>query len=179
MSLPPNRKLLAEYPNKYFVETGTYRSDAVAEALDAGFAHIRTIDSDPEAANFCSNRFWLKKNTHLDIKCWTGDSSTMLWDMIKDIDEPITFWLDAHWQMLDGEEEPGVPWPLLHELIQIGNHTIKTHTILIDDILILTHPDVTGWSLDTIRRQLWSINPSYEISLVANPVRNNLMVCSI
>src|SRR5580658_2259225 len=107
MSLPPNYNLLTHYPNKYFIETGTYRSDAVALALDAGFEHIRTIDIDPAAAEFCANRFWLSKNTHLDVKCYTGDSAVMLWEMIRDVQEPMTFWLDSHSRLFEDEPDFG------------------------------------------------------------------------
>src|ERR1700678_1545760 len=101
MSLPPAYNLLAKYPKKWVIESGTYRSDALGAALDAGFEHIRTIDIDPEAAIFFSNRFWLTKNTQLDINCFTGDWAEMLWEMIKDTQEPMTFFLDAHWQFFE------------------------------------------------------------------------------
>jgi hypothetical protein len=179
MSLPPNRDLLKEYPNEWFVETGTYRSDAVAAALDAGFEHIRTIDIDPEAAVFCSNRLWLSKNTHLDIKCFTGDSALMLWDMIKDIKEPITFWLDSHSQLFEDEIPNGNPFPLLKELEQIARHPVKTHTILIDDILILTHPDITGWNIANIISPITMINGLYRFKRIANPVKNNLLIATV
>lgn len=176
MSLPPNRNLLAEHPNRYFVETGTWRSDAVAAALEAGFNHIRTIDIDPEAAVFCSNRFWLKKNRHLDIKCYTGDSADMLAEMIADIQEQITFWLDSHWQLIEDEPAGANPFPLLWELAQIAEHPVKTHTILIDDILMMTHPDVTGWSRKTIEDAILAINSAYKFEYVANPIKNNLLI---
>jgi len=180
MSLPPGYNLLAKYPNKYFCESGTYRSDAVQAALDAGFEHIRTIDIDPEAAIFCSNRFWLTKNTHLDIKCYTGDSAVMLWEMIRDIDEPITFWLDSHSQLFEDEPDFGHrKFPLLMELRQIAKHPIKTHTILIDDLLILTHGDVTGWTKHDIFEHLLAINLEYRISVIANPIRNNLLIATV
>jgi hypothetical protein len=180
MSLPPSYNLLAKYPNKWFIESGTFRSDAIALALDAGFEHIRTIDIDPEAAIFCSNRFWLTKNTHLDIKCYTGDSAVMLWEMIRDIDEPITFWLDSHSQLFEDEKDFGAAiFPLLKELEQIYRHPVKTHTILIDDILMMTHPDVTGWTRERLEIWLTEINPSYKFEYIANPVKNNLLVCSL
>ena len=179
MSLPPSYNLLAKYPNKWFCESGTYRSDAVAAALDAGFEHIRTIDIDPESAVFCSNRFWLTKNTHLDIKCYTGDSAVMLWEMIKDIQEPITFWLDGHSQLFENEPDNDNPFPLLQELKQIARHPVKCHHILIDDILILSHPDVTGWTRGNIEDEVRAINPSYRFEYIANPVKNNLLICSL
>lgn len=178
MSLPPNRNIFKEYPNKYGVETGTYRSDGVAAFLDAGFEHIRTIDIDPEAARFCSNRFWLKKNTHLDIKCFTGNSATMLWDMIKDINEPIVFFLDAHFQMIEGENPGSNPFPLLKELEQIGRHPIKTHTLIVDDWHIF-YADRVGYSKDDVKAAILRINPLYKFKNVANPVIDGILIASI
>ena len=152
----------------------------MAAFLDAGFEHVRTIDIDPEAAVFCSNRFWLTKNTHLDIKCFTGDSAVMLWEMIKDIQEPITFWLDSHSQLLEDEKDfYGEPFPLLFELEQIARHPVKTHTILCDDILMLTHPDVTQFERKDIQDAILAINSAYTFKYIANPVKNNLLVCTV
>jgi hypothetical protein len=178
MSLPPSYNLLAKYLNAYFVETGTYRSDAVAAALDAGFEHIRTIDIDPEAAIFCSNRFWLTKNTHLDIKCFTGDSAEMLWEMIKDIHEPMTVFLDAHWQFFENEEPGANPFPLLKELEQIGRHPIKTHTLIVDDWHIF-YRDRVGYSKNDVKNAILQINPAYKFTMAANPIIDGILIAHL
>lgn len=178
MSLPPNRNLFKEYQNRYGVETGTWRSDGVAAFLDAGFAHIRTIDIDPEARTFCANRFWLTKNTHLDIRCYTGDSAEMLWDMIKDINEPITFFLDGHFQMIEGENPGDNPFPLLKELEQIGRHPIRTHVIIIDDWHIF-YPDRVGYSKQDVKDAVLKINPAYKFTFAANPVIDGILICTV
>jgi hypothetical protein len=175
MSLPPSYNLLAQYPNKYFIETGTYRSDAVAAAIDAGFAHIRTIDIDPAAAEFCANRFWLSKNTHLGVKCYTGDSAMALWSMIADIDEPMTILLDAHWQFFHDEEPGNNPFPLLQELSQIAKHPIKSNVIIVDDWHIF-YPDRVGYSKQDVINALLRINPAYELTMYPNPVIDGLLV---
>jgi len=182
MRLPPNRKLLAEVKgnNRYLVETGSYRGDAIQEALDAGYDFIRSMDIDSRNIKFCMNRFDLYRKSDPRIKLYEGDSAGCLWKMIDPIAEPITFWLDAHSQYLEDEPEFGDnPFPLLDELFQIGEHQIKNHTILIDDILILTHPKVTCWSLDDIISALRRINSSYQLQLVANPVKNNLLIAKL
>lgn len=178
MSLPPLYNLLAKYPNKWFCESGTYRSDAIAAALDAGFEHIRTIDIDPEAAIFCSNRFWLTKNTHLDIKCFTGDSAVMLWEMIKYVQEPITFFLDAHWQFFENEEAGANPFPLLKELEQIGRHPIRTHTLIVDDWHIF-YRDRVGYSKNDVKNAILQINPAYKFTMAANPIIDGILIASI
>ena len=182
MSLPPNKNLLAEYPNRYFVETGSYRGDAIQLALEAGFTDIRSIDIDPENTKFCKYRFDLIPRIDQvmhPIKLYTGDSAFQLWDMIKDIPEPITFWLDSHSQLFEDEPVLGEDFPLLWELLQITKHPVKTHAILIDDILMMTHPDVTGWCRKDIEDKLLLINPAYKFQYVANPVKNNLLIATV
>jgi hypothetical protein len=181
MSMPPGRNLFAEFKgsNRVLVETGSYRGDGIQLALDAGYEKIISIDRDPEAIEFCRNRFDLYNNHNENIKLISGDSAEFLYHVIKHINEPITFWLDSHWQLLEGTE-PGVnPFPLVKELHQIIRHPIKSHTIIIDDILILTHPDTTNWSKRMIEQGLKSINPAYTLDYFANPVINNILVAHL
>lgn len=179
MSLPPNKNLLAQYPNRWFVETGTWRGDAIQEALDAGFKHIRSMDIDPANIEFCESRFDLKRSPKRGIQLYVGDSAEDLWGIIADICEPITFWLDGHCQLFEDEPISDHPFPLLMELQQIAMHPVKNHTILVDDLLILTHPDVTGWEKVDIINAIKQINPAYQFKLMANPVRNNLLIATI
>lgn len=167
--------LFRQFKNRVMVETGSYRGDAIKLALDAGFEKIYSIDTDPEAERFCNLRFRRDQN----IKLFTGNSADLLWDMIKDINEPITFWLDGHWQMLEGTE-PGInPWPLEKELEQIKRHPIKTHTIIVDDMWFLSHPYITGWQKTEIEMWIYAINPDYKVEYFANPVINNILVAHV
>jgi hypothetical protein len=179
MSLPPNKNLLAEFPNRYFVESGSYRGDAIQQALDAGFQQIRSMDIDGENVVFCHHRFDTYRGKHPNVFVRQGDSATHFYQLFGGIQEPITFWLDAHSQLFEDEIEMGNPFPLLKELEQIAAHPIKMHTILIDDILVLTHPDVTGWSRQSIEQALQRINPDYQFKYVANPVKNNLLIATL
>ena len=179
MSLPPNKSLLKDYPNRVFCETGSYRGDAIAEALDAGFSRIISIEIDPEQIKFCKNRFDLFREPRPEIKLIQGNSAVCLWDAIKDINEPITFWLDSHSQWFEDEPHNDTPFPLLLELRQIARHPIKSHTLILDDILILTHPDVTGWSRKDIEESILQINPNYKFQYIANPVKNNLLIATV
>ena len=179
MSLPPSYNLLSKYPKRYFVESGSYRGDAIQQALDAGFQQIRSMDIDKENVVFCHNRFDLYRSKCPNILVRQGDSSKDFFQLFGGVQEPITFWLDAHSQLFEDEIEMGNPFPLLMELEQIARHPVKTHTILIDDILVLTHPDVTGWSRKTIEDAILAINPVYRFEYVANPVKNNLLIAKV
>lgn len=175
MSMHPTRNLFKEFPNRVFVETGSYRGDSIQLAIEAGFETIVSMDIDPSNTNLCCERFKDKP----EVSLLTGDSATKLLEAILHIDEPITFWLDAHAQYLEDEPEFPNPYPLLAELTQIQQHPVKTHTIIIDDILHLTHPKVTGWDMADIIDALYSINERYKIELFANPVKNNILVAHV
>jgi hypothetical protein len=147
MSLPPNRNIFSEFKgeSKVFIETGSYRGDGIQAAIDAGFKKIISIDSSIEAIEFCVNRFDLMNIHEPDISLIHSDSAISLYDIIKDIKEPILFWLDAHWQFLEGTEPGKNPFPLLKELDQISKHKRNDHTIIIDDFHIF-YPDRVGYS---------------------------------
>ena len=177
MSLPPNRNLFKEFPNDVFVETGTYRGDGIAAALEAGYKEMYSVDIIQENIDFCKQRFD-QPNSILPIFYSCMDSGKYLNELL-DIINPrhtITFWLDAHSQLFEGEPDN---FPLLKELDHIGKHPVKSHTIIIDDILVLTHPDVTGWSRKMIEDAILKINPAYKIQYVANPIKNNILIAHV
>lgn len=179
MSLPPNRNLLADYPNTLFIESGSYRGDAIQLAIEAGcFQLLRSMDLYQDNVNFCHSRFNLRGGFYQNMKVIQGDSATDFWKFFQH-NFQCTIWLDAHCQLFEDEPESTNPFPLLKELEQIAMHEVKTHTILIDDILVLTHPDVTGWSRRTIEDAILAINPAYKFQYVANPVKNNLLIATV
>lgn len=174
MSMNPERNLFKEYPSPCYVETGVWLGDSIDLALQAGFPEIHGIEIDHEKAVHAVDRF----KDH-PVIIYEGDSAEILHSVIQNIRKPITFWLDSHWQMLEGEDPGPHPWPLFYELNAINVHPVKTHTIIIDDILYLTHPDVTGWTKKMIEEKILKINPKYKIEYFANPVINNILVAHI
>jgi hypothetical protein len=66
-----------------------------------------------------------------------GNSSKVLPKIIKEIEEPCLFWLDAHYSegiTVKGDKET----PIMEELNHIFSHSIKDHVILIDDARCFT-----------------------------------------
>lgn len=182
MSLPTNTNLFKHFGNQnnILVETGSWRGDGIQAGIEAGFNIIHSIDIDKQSIDFCHSRFDLNNLNQDKIKLYYGDSSKILYDVIKDINEPITFWLDAHSQLLEGEPEYETKFPLLKEIDQISNHHIKNHMIIIDDLLHLTHPDITGWTREGIKYFIREkINPNYCFELIANPVKNNILIAYV
>lgn len=157
--------------NSIFVETGSYWGDGIQVALDTGFDKIISLECNEIYYNHCLNRFSNQKNVQL----YLGDSSVDLFDIIKDIDEPVTFWLDAHFMCNDPEQNldnhPGKgKIPLIDELAQIKNHHLNNHSILIDDIDPLSNLSPLGefpatgsieTQLDNLKKVISDINENY------------------
>lgn len=179
MSLPPNRNILKELGNPYYIETGTWRGDSLQTAIDSeSFLHHIGIEVDMEMVRFCNDRFDLKRNPRTNLRVIHGDSKTKLGQVINMINEPITFFLDAHWQMLEGTDPGETPFPLLYELEQIREHTLIhgcKHTVIIDDWHIF-YADRTRFSKVDILATLNFMNPNFKISYVANPVIDGILV---
>lgn len=84
--------IFSENLNKYFVETGTCLGGGVLKALDAGFENIRSVELSERLHNYAKEH----NEGNPQVKLYLGDSTILLWEMIKDIEDPITFLLDAH-----------------------------------------------------------------------------------
>lgn len=178
MSLPPgpdytpSTYLKDTKSTNVYVETGMFRGDSLQYALEVGFDTIIGIDNDPWSIGFCNDRF---KDNRRRFQLHQGDSSVMLWDVIKDIKEPITFFLDSHWQMLEGTDPGPSPFPLLQELKQIARHPLCIeHKVIIDDWHIFYH-DRVGYTKADILEALDKMGLKRQ-SLIANPVINGICV---
>ena len=121
---------LDKYPNDYFIETGSYNGEGIEKALETNkFKYIYSIELDTLRYICCKERYSIYKNVTL-IK---GDSGELLKDILKNINKPCTFFLDAHF-CGDNDAEFGSKWsPIIEELQAIKEHHIKTHTIIVDD----------------------------------------------
>lgn len=161
---------LAKYKNDYFIETGTYMGESIDLALASNsFKYIYSIEIDSLRHLTCKERYGTYKNVTL-IK---GDSGELLKLILKNINTPCTFWLDAHF--CGDEAEYGKKWsPIIEELEAIKNHHIKNHTIIVDDYRCMdnTHFDkgrnipVGFPGKKNLLKILQSINPDYSISFL-------------
>lgn len=152
---------LLTFRNPVFVETGTYQGDTTQQVATSGqFERILSMELSPHYHAHASNQLRGFDNVQVIL----GNSRTDLWDVMKDITVPITFWLDAHWSGVPYIGEDGVTrCPVLSELQQIMRHPIKTHTIMIDDVRLMDgeHFPVR---LPEIEEALKRINPNYVLT---------------
>lgn len=173
--------ILKNYLSSVFIETGVFEGNGIEEAKQAGFKKIISIEISEKFCREARKRF--KDNDNIFIE--QGDSSVILWPIIKDIKERITFMLDAHNLLCDTEvpTDKGFEWwPLMKELKIIAKHPRKDHTIIIDDVRLFDiHFETT---LKEVKCLILEINPNYrfhflDVVLDEGLVKNNILIAEI
>jgi hypothetical protein len=184
------RRPFDKYKNKVLVESGTFMGDGVQYALDCGFNKVISYEIDNKLYYDATNRFKGNKKVELHHK-----SSAKMFNDIKDINVPITFWLDGHYSAGNTGYDDECAYPLLKELEIISQHHIKSHTILIDDrrllksTLNLKYSDIKntsemnaetiGYSEEQIIEKIKNINSDYKISYEDGHIKNDIIVATI
>jgi hypothetical protein len=122
-----------EYAVRIFIESGTYMASTALWASEI-FEKVYTIELSGELYSSAVQKYAHIKN----IKFLQGTSSTVLAEILKEVDEPAVFWLDAHWSagVTAGE---GVPCPLTDEIRAVLNAD-PAHFILVDDARFMMMP---------------------------------------
>ena len=161
-------KIIEKFSN-VFVETGTFYGEGIQVAINAGYEKIISIEIFKKYFDFGTKRFALNKN----IKVVLGDSSLILGETIKDINEPITFWLDGHCSG-EGTGLGTKYYPLMEELEHIQNHPLKTHIIMIDDIRLWKEYD-KELNFQSVINKLLTINPAYSIYTMDGIVESTIL----
>ena len=149
------KKVGKEYGVRVFVETGT-AGGTMIRTMSNYFAKLYTIELSKtlyyQAKAFSSD----KKN----ITFLQGDSGTMIKEILKELNEPALFWLDAHYSG-SGTARGSIDTPIMQELNEILNHKIKNHVIIIDDIRDFNgtndYPDI-NWLIDELKTKFVDLN---------------------
>jgi hypothetical protein len=150
--MPLTKEILNKYKQNIFIETGTHGGDGIAIALATGFNKLYSIEIIPNKYDGCVARFAQEPK----VKLYLGDSREILPVILKEIDEPATFWLDAHF---------GTVEQCIEEIDIIGQHHLKNHTILIDDVRVFPSSSIT---LEQVQQHLHAINKNYQFILEDN-----------
>jgi predicted O-methyltransferase YrrM len=119
-----------------FVETGTLYGDGVDYALSSGFDTIISIEINAQLAQAAREKY---KNIP-QVQIIEGNSAEVIDTICKQIQEPILFWLDAHFPGADAglcghldEADYNARVPLEKELESIYNRN-KKDIIICDDL---------------------------------------------
>lgn len=146
------------------IETGTYLGTMVSSTKNI-FRKIYTIELDKKLHDRAKNKF---KKYH-SIEVIHGDSGKMLAKVLRKIDQPCIFWLDAHYSKgitTKGFKET----PILEELDCILRHQIKKHVILIDDAE--EFKGKRGYpTLGSIKKHLFANSPGILFEVKHNIIR--------
>lgn len=119
---------LERHHTRVFVETGTYLGSMVEFIAKTTGAHCYTIEIVPEI-HARAKRILAGLNK---VELLLGDSAVKLPEILANLSEPATFWLDGHYSgAFTGKSD--VDTPISAELTHILDHPIKRHVILIDD----------------------------------------------
>lgn len=164
--MPASKEIFEKYRNPIFVETGSHLGDGIQQALDAGFGMIYSIELNPDFYQLCFDRFGDVDNICLLL----GDTNILLKEVLKVINDPATFWLDAHYYNDDS--------PLIHELKVIGEHHIKNHTIMIDDLRCWSK-EVNGFDTEILKEEILKINPKYRFAIEDGFVSGDILTAKI
>ena len=173
--LPPphivKQKTIWEYQKKYnyttFVETGTFIGTMV-EAQKTRFKKIISIELGDDLYIKAKKRF--EKDKHIMIV--HGDSSKILPKILKELREPIIFWLDGHYSggiTVKGDKE----CPIFDELDAIFESKQSNHIILIDDARCFVGEGDYP-TIEELTKYVLSKNNNYEVV-----VKNDIIRCEI
>ena len=156
-----------------FIEAGRVSPNSVHETFKDVYKTYHTIEIVERFYNKTKQRFDNPNIGH-NIVFHLGHSPVMIEKILNQIDEPVTFWLDAHYQ---GGQQPGdTKAPIKDELNVIKNHYIKNHMIMIDDVRLFRQ---YGTSVNEVTTMLLEINPDYTIERKLGIIEDDVIVAYI
>lgn len=160
-----------KFQHPCLIETGTYLGGTV-QAVKDDFERIYSIELGEKLAKDAQERF--KAYPHITII--QGDSGKVLPGLLPTIQQPVVFWLDAHFS--EGVTAKGEKIaPIMEELASIFKHTAKDFVVLIDDarefgwyqIVVRGRKDFP--TIRTLREFITKLNPAYKVKVADGIIR--------
>lgn len=146
------------------METGTFYGDMLA-ACRKQFKKLYSIEYNKQLFLQARERFSSCPNVILI----PGDSAQLLSMVLKAIDEPALFWLDAH--AMEGVWDGRQPvTPILGELNQLLDFDIRRHVILIDDARLF-RPESAYPTLSQVRQMMLHHHPDWIFEVKDDVIR--------
>lgn len=178
MSMSLKKEILDKYKNNIstFIETGTHMGGSIQLAINSGFNKIYSIDISTKYKKYCDDSY---KNyiDNKQVELLYGDTIDILPTLLNNINEPILFWLDAHY---DGNSDICGKFicPLFEELKLIKNSKLNNHIILIDDIRMFIKQMEwgVGFYFDEIIKYLKEININYKFGFENSWIENDILI---
>jgi predicted O-methyltransferase YrrM len=131
-------ELSKKFNTNVFLETGTYHG-GTAKIISEYFDKVITIESNADYYNTAVDILKDIKN----CECYLGSSPDIMNNILKDGDQSVFFFLDAHWENY---------WPILDELKIIQQKNI-TPVIAIHDFFVPDENDNAKFGFDHYQSQ--------------------------
>ncbi len=167
---PPHivkQQIIAKYQAKThyktLVETGTYLGAMITAQKD-NFAKIISIEVDKKLFERAKKRF--RKNKKVEL-C-NGDSGIVLNSLMKNVQEPVIFWLDGHYSAgitSQGDKQ----CPIMEEISAIFTNSNFEHVLLIDDARAFIGKDDYP-TLEALAEHIKSYDSRYQISVESDVI---------
>jgi hypothetical protein len=159
------------------IESGSLYGDSIYRALNFGYSKVISVEINEELYDYVCDRFSTEISDG-SVEIHLGSSIDVLPKVLEGINEPVTFWLDAH---LHGKSFGKTnDAPIIKELELINNHKIKNHTILIDDMRIIRGASWGSGKLDSVvLESISKINNDYTISYGHGIVDNDVLIAEM
>lgn len=131
-------QILNKFKINTFIETGTLHGDGVDFALESGFNKVISIEINEKLADQAKKKY----ENEPRVTILQGNSTDVLKEILPNIEEPVVFWLDAHFPGCDAflasyhdEPEREKRIPLEYELEYIAQRN-RGDVIICDDLWI-------------------------------------------
>jgi len=160
-----------------FIESGSLYGDTIQRALDCGYTTVYSIEIDDGLYELVKGRFeeQIKDGT---VKLYHGSTIDVLPNILKEIDEPVTFWLDAH--LHNGDYGVVHNAPVVEELSIISEHHIKDHLIMVDDMRIIRNANWGRGNMEqTVLNSIRKINENYRITYRDGLSKDDILVTEL
>ncbi|HEX7288421.1 MAG TPA: hypothetical protein VF532_19710 [Candidatus Angelobacter sp.] len=151
------RDYAQSYGLRVLVETGTYYGEMVA-AMKSRFDEIHSVEFDSRLAKRAQKKFARRPHIHIV----EGDSQQVVPELLKRLNRPALFWLDAGyygWAGLQGDKQR-----LTTELEAILGHRIREHVILMDDARGLNGQNGAP-TVEQLKQRIEAAYPGREVSV--------------
>jgi hypothetical protein len=165
------QQVVIEYIRKLspsvFIETGTYKGKMVYAVMPY-MDRIYSIELDETHYQNARRRF----AGYPEIHILQGQSGDVLPQVLKNIDEPCLFWLDAHYS--GGSTAKGdVETPIMQEMECVLRHPrVEDHVILIDDANCFTGENDYP-TLESLERLIREIQPNWIFEVSNDIIRTH------
>ena len=165
------QQVIIEYIEQFsptvFIETGTYKGKMVY-AVMPHIGRIYSIELDETHYQNARRRFAGYPNIHII----QGQSGEVLPQVLKTIDKPCLFWLDAHYSR-GSTAKADIETPIMQEMECILNHPYAAkHLVLIDDARCFVGENDYP-TLEALRELILKICPDWIIEVENDIIRTH------